>query len=315
MNDRLWLEHKWRNRFHTAALLLGMTLMLAFSGWLLAGKLGVGLILIAGAVILFFSPRMSPLLILKMQRAQPLSHYQAGEIHQLAARLAQQAGLKRAPKIFWIPSEGLNAFALRLGPSRYGIAMTAGLLSQLSLRELNGVLAHEISHLKNNDTQVMHLAAVMNHMVNTLSSFAKLLLFLNLGLLILSGTSMNWFPLFLLALAPMGSTLLQLALSRTREFDADLGAAALTGDPMGLARALAKLNHHEKSIFEQIFLPNRHGNTWLQTHPASSERIRRLQNLTVAPSRQQPREESLFPSHFPTQVKRFKLRHYQQYFV
>lgn len=305
MNNRLWLEHKWRNRFHTLALLLGLALMLAFSGWLIGGLFGVAMVLIVATAILFFSPRMSPIQILKMQKAQPLSHYQAGEIHHLAAKLAAKAGLKRAPKIFWIPSEGMNAFALRLGPDRYGIAITAGLLSSLSLRELYGVLAHEISHLQTQDTQVMHLATVINHVVGTLSNFAKLLLFFNFGLMILSGYTMNWLPLILMAGAPVASTLLQLALSRTREFNADLGAAALTGDPEGLASALTKLEHQDRSIFQRLFLPQSQANAWLQTHPASAERIRRLRHLKLKPNHYGP--ETLFGPSFQPSLGRFKV--------
>jgi len=306
MNDRLWLEHKWRNRIHTAALLIGLGMLLAALGWLFGGQLGLIWVAFLGAAIMFFGPRVSPLLILKVQRARRMSPYHYGDIYQYSGTLAHRAGLAGPPQLFLIPTSGLNAFALELEKGQPAIAMTAGLLDHLSRRELVGVLAHEISHLRHRDTKVMYLAAVMNHLVGTFAGFGRLLLLVSLPLFLLTGTLLNWFPLLLMALAPIPSQMLQLALSRTREFDADLGAAQLTGDPNGLASALTKLDRFEENFFQRLFFPTRQPNDWLRTHPQSKERIRRLRNLSLNPdfvqqhcsipvARDIPRQRSTYP--------------------
>lgn len=283
MNDRLWLEHKWRNRIHTAAILAGLGLLLAALGWMIGGQLGLIWILFLGGTIMVFGPRVSPLLILKVQRARPMPPHHFDDIYQYAAELSRRAGLSGLPKLFLIPTSGLNAFALELGKGQPAIAMTAGLLDHLTRRELVGVLAHEISHLRHKDTKVMHLAGVMNHLVSTFAGMGRILLLLSIPLFLLTGTLLNWFPLLLMALSPIPSQILQMALSRTREFDADLGAAELTGDPHGLASALTKLDRFEENIFQRLFFPNHKPNDWLRTHPPSNERIRRLRNLSLNP--------------------------------
>ncbi|NOZ37230.1 MAG: M48 family metalloprotease, partial [Gammaproteobacteria bacterium] len=148
-------------------------------------------------------------------------------------------------------------------------------------RETIGVLAHEISHIQNNDMWVMGIADMFSRLTSMLSLFGQLLLLLNLPLIIFSAVSINWMAILILIFAPSLSALAQLGLSRTREYDADLNAARLTGDPEGLARALLKIERQQGSFMERIFLPGRRipDPSLLRTHPPTDERVRRLMEL------------------------------------
>jgi len=158
------------------------------------------------------------------------------------------------------------------------IAVTDGLLRLLDSREMTGVLAHEVSHIRSNDTWVMSVADLFSRLTNILSLLGLLLLFINLPLILLSYVSISWLAILNLIFAPNLSALAQLGLSRTREYDADMSAARLTGDPRGLARALVKIERCSSSFFERIFLPGRRipEPSMLRTHPPTEERVQRL---------------------------------------
>jgi heat shock protein HtpX len=180
----------------------------------------------------------------------------------------------------------LNAFAVG-APNQAAIAVTDGLLRNLTLREVAGVLAHEISHVRSNDLWVMGLADLFSRATSLMSLMGQFLLLLNIPLLLFGQAAINWFVVLLLIFAPNLSALAQLALSRTREYDADLNAARLTGDPEGLARALQKIEHVQGGWLERIFMPGRRvpEPSLLRTHPQTDERISRL----LALRRQVPR--------------------------
>jgi heat shock protein HtpX len=180
-------------------------------------------------------------------------------------------------------------------------------LRQLTLRELAGVIAHEISHIRNNDMSVMGLADLVSRMTNMLALFGQLLVVVNLPLYLLTGAAVPWLAIGLLMIAPTITALLQLALSRTREFDADLGAVALTGDPQGLASALARLESQRGSLWERVFLPGRREPepSLLRTHPRTEERIERLLELSreerpqLVPGVMPVDTIFLLPNHYP----------------
>jgi heat shock protein HtpX len=176
-----------------------------------------------------------------------------------------------------------NAFALG-SRSRPYVAVTDCLLRRLDPRELAGVLAHEISHIRSNDLRVMGLADMLSRGTRMLSWIGQLLLIINLPLMLTGQVMVPWLAILVLLVAPTASALLQLALSRTRELDADLNAVRLTGDPRGLARALARLEQLKGGILSRILLPER-GNpepSLLRTHPVTEQRIRRLLELDEA---------------------------------
>lgn len=276
----VWRQHAWHNRAQTLVLLALMGGFLALLGWLLWGRDGILMLLVAGAVGVFFNPAFSPWLVMRLYDARPLAPGQAPALAQAVAALTGRAGLPREPELYYVPSPLLNAFAVG-SRERSAIGLTDGLLRELDLRELVGVLAHEVSHIRNDDLRVMGLADTFSRATSTLSLVGQFLLILNLPLILLTEVTINWWAIALLVFAPSLSALAQLALSRTREFDADLNAARLTGDPDGLARALAKLERIQGGWLERIFMPGRRVEqpSILRTHPETNERIARLMAL------------------------------------
>ncbi len=279
--DRVtWLENAWRNRLQSLLLLAVMGAFLAALGWLLWGGQGLWMLLGMGAVAVAFNPSISPALVMRLYGARPIPEHELPELHRLVAQLAGRAGLARPPSLYLVPSGMLNAFAVGT-PEEASLGLTDGLLRQLNLRELAGVLAHEISHVRNRDLWVMGLADLFSRATSMLSWFGQFLLLLNLPLLMMGGVTISWSAILLLVFAPTLSALAQLALSRTREFDADLNGARLTGDPDGLASALLKIERVQGSWLERVFLPGRRipEPSLLRTHPETSERVARLMAL------------------------------------
>ncbi len=270
-----------RNALHTALLIGGMLAILAGLKWLFFGGTSLILLLVLTAIVLLLSPRISPRLILRLYKARPVSYRQAPQIAQILVELTRRAGLPEPPRLYYIPSRLINALALGT-PRSSAVAVTDGLLRGMNLRELVAVLAHEVSHLRNRDTWVMGVADTICRLTSILSLGGQIMLLFYIVLLPFRDVGrIPWLGILLLILAPTLSSLLQLALSRTREFEADLGAAELTGDPRGLASALAKMERLEASLFERIFLPGRRipEPSLLRTHPSMEERIRRLLEL------------------------------------
>ena len=199
-------------------------------------------------------------------------------------QLAERAELPTVPQLYYIPSRALNAFSLGTRNAA-AVAITDGMLRALTLRELAAVLAHEMSHIANNDLWIMKLADVISRATSFLSYFGIFLLLLNVPLLMTASTTVPWLLVLMFLFAPTLMSLLQLALSRTREYDADLDAARLTNDPAALAAALAKLERYQGRFWEDIFLPGRRipEPSLLRTHPPTEERVRRLLEIAREP--------------------------------
>lgn len=249
-------------------------------GWLVAGGIGV-IWAIAGVVVLvLLNPHVSPRLILRMYRAVPLGPRLAPELVALVRELATRSGLPTPPALYYVPSKMINAFTLGRQDNA-SLAVTDGLLRQLPPREVTGVLAHEITHIRYNDVWAMGLSDLFSRLTSAFSTLGLLLLILNIPLYFLSENRVGWGAILTLVFAPTFSALMQLALSRVREYDADVGAAEITGDPRGLASALARMERYQGRIFEQVFLPGRGlpAPSLLRTHPSTEERIRRLLEL------------------------------------
>jgi heat shock protein HtpX len=197
----------------------------------------------------------------------------------------QELVVPRSIPMHLVPSSMLNAFAVgRRGDS--AIAVTDGLIRSLTLRELAGVLAHEVSHIAHEDLRVMAFADMVARYTSFMSTFGIFTLFINIGF-VAGGYEVQvpWLAVLVLVLSPTIGSLLQLALSRTREFDADLGAAMLTGDPDGLASALIKLDRAQARHWEAMMLPGGRipDPSILRTHPATPERVARLMALKDHP--------------------------------
>jgi heat shock protein HtpX len=279
--DPFHSPHRLTNRLHTVLLLGGMIALLAACGWIVAGPEGGLWALALGGISLAFAPRMSPQMVLGLYGAVPVRPWDLPDVVRVLNELAERAGLPAPPQLYWIPSPTLNAFAMgRRGDA--AIAVTDGMIRTLTLRELSGVLAHEVSHVRNGDLWLMGLADTVSRLTRMMSLFGQILLLFNLPLLLTGAVTIPWGLILLLVLAPTIGALLQLALSRTREYDADLGGALLTGDPMALAGALRKLERNGRGLWESLLMPGRRdpNPSLLRTHPPTEERIRRLAALS-----------------------------------
>jgi heat shock protein HtpX len=196
---------------------------------------------------------------------------------QVVEELSRRADLPAVPDIYVIPSPVINAFATGI-KSNALIAVTQGMLNKLTARELTGVLAHEMAHVRNNDLWIMSLADTMSRFTHFMALMAIVIAMISVPMALFGGPPVPWFSIFVLYFAPTVSSLLQLGLSRAREYDADHIGAELTGDPEGLASALHKIESYQGRILETIFVPGRSVPvpSLLRTHPPTEERIRRL---------------------------------------
>ncbi|GHD53857.1 peptidase M48 [Thalassobaculum fulvum] len=279
-NGRRRSVHRLRNILHSVVLVLGMALIAAACAWALWGWEGV--LWAVGAVVLAMglSPSIPPGLVLSLYRARPMSRAEFPEGYALSDELARRAGLPVPPRLHYVPSAVANAFAVG-NRQDAALAVSDGMLRTLTARELAGVLAHEISHVANNDLWIMNLADAMSRATALLSNVGIVLLALNLPLVLMGAVAVPWSLILVLVLSPTAMSLLQLALSRAREYEADLGAAGLTGDPAGLASALLRLERQQGRIWESILMPGRNvpDPSLLRTHPPTAERVRRLMDL------------------------------------
>lgn len=274
--------HKTRNTLHSVLLVGSLGLLTGVSAWLLWGGMGVAVTLVAIGVIYAFAPRLPPEVLMQMYRGRPVDPRNGSAILHMVDVLSDRAELPAPPKVYVIPSMTLNAFATGT-PEKAMIGVTEGLLRRLTLNELAGVLAHEISHIRNNDLAVMTLADVMTRFTQMLSYLAIFLALFNLPAFLLGDSEISFLGLLLLYLAPTAGSLIQLALSRTREYDADLEGAGLTGDPESLAAGLEKLERYQGRFWEDMMLPvpgrRMPQPSLLRSHPLTAERVARLRAL------------------------------------
>lgn len=275
-------EHRDRNRLHSIALLGGIGAVVALGAYLLWGAIGIVLAAATIAFVALMSPRLAPEALMRLYRARPIDPRSGGQLLDVVNILARRAELPSVPAVYVIPSSTLNAFATG-SPARSAIAITEGLLRRLTLREIVGVLAHEMSHVRNNDLWVMGLADLMTRFTQSLSLVAMVLAVLNVLAILTGEMLVSWLAILLLYLAPTLASLLQLGLSRAREYDADLEAAMLTGDPAGLASALRRLEEAQGSLWEDLLYPvpgrRMPVPSVLRTHPPTADRIARLIEL------------------------------------
>lgn len=269
-----------RNRIHSLVLLGAMTALLAALGWSLAGLAGIILAAALGAAGMLAGRRASAILLLRMHRARRIEPGEAPLLWDMVAELAGRARLERGPALFHIPSPAMQAFSLEV-PGGTAIAVTDGLLRNMSTRELAAVLAHEISHIASRDVRLMTLADLAARVTRSLAFAGWMLVIVSLPLALAGQPVISWLTLVLLVSGPTVSGLMQFGLSRAREYDADLGAVALCGDPEALASALARLEAYQGRLWEQMLLPGYRlpEPSLLRTHPETGERVRRIRHL------------------------------------
>ena len=276
------------NTFKTAFLLTLLTLLLMFIGRAFGGQNGMILALVAAAVMNFVSYFYSDKIALAMYRAQPATREQLPRAYQAVERLTQKIGIPM-PKIYVIPNDSPNAFATGRNPSHASVAVTQGILNLLTDEELEGVLAHELGHVNNRDILISSVAATIAGAITMLASIARWGMFFGgMGGRDSRDRGGGIGAILMLILAPIAASLIQLAVSRSREYQADETGARFTGNPYALASALQKLDAYSRRLPMQatpstahlfIIQPLLGGMSFgslFSTHPPIAKRIERL---------------------------------------
>jgi heat shock protein HtpX len=275
------------NTFKTALLLTALTLLLMFIGRSFGGQNGMLIALAFAAVMNFVSYFFSDKIALAMYRARPVTREELPRAYQAVERLTQRVGLPM-PKMYVIPTNSPNAFATGRNPSHASVAVTQGILDLLTDEELEGVLAHELGHVRNRDILISSIAATVAGAITYLAHMGRwAMIFGGFGGRDDRDRGGGFGALLMLILAPIAATLIQLAVSRSREYEADSTGAHLTGNPYALASALQKLDASSRRLplaatpstahlfIIQPFLGMNLGNLF-STHPPIAKRIERL---------------------------------------
>jgi len=283
------------NGFRTTILLALLTALLVWLGDMFGGRQGAGMALIFAGGMNFFSYWFSDKIVLRMYGAQEVSPNDDPELHGLVRDLATRAGLPM-PKVYVIPEETPNAFATGRDPQHAAVAVTHGIRRILNKRELAGVLGHELAHVMNRDILISTIAATLAGAISYLAYMAQWAAMFGGGRSRDDeGGGGNIFGLlFMMIVAPLAAMLIQMAVSRSREYGADAGGAKICGDPLALASALRKLHMGAQNIPLQVsgatanatahmFIVNPLSGGGIanlfSTHPPMEERIARLEAM------------------------------------
>ncbi|MBI4064669.1 MAG: zinc metalloprotease HtpX [Elusimicrobia bacterium] len=280
------------NTFKTFLLMAGLTILMVFIGELVGGKSGLIMGLGFAVVSNVFSYYFSDKIVLALYRAKPADEARFGDLHQMVDELAAKAGIPK-PRLYIIPGPMANAFATGRDPQHAVVAATEGILQVLSPKELRGVLAHEISHVVHRDILISTIAATMAGAIYMVARIAQWSMWFGGGH---RDDERGGNPIALLAvaiIAPLAAMLIQMAVSRNREYAADQGGAHLSDDPLALAEALKKIHNASRLTHWQpnpttahLFIANplkaESILTLFSTHPPLEKRIARLQELAAA---------------------------------
>lgn len=273
------------NLMKTAILMAAITALFMAIGSLLGGRQGMMLALIVALGMNFFSYWFSDKLVLRMYNAKEVDESSAPQFYGMVRELAQRAELPM-PRVYLIDENAPNAFATGRNPQNAAVAATTGILRVLSERELRGVMAHELAHVKHRDILISTISATMAGAISMLANFA----------MFFGGRDNEGRPanpivgLLVMLLAPLAASLIQMAISRAREFEADRGGAEISGDPQALASALQKIHRYAQGMpmeaaerhpeTAQMMIMNPLSGGGLRglfsTHPSTEERVERL---------------------------------------
>ncbi|CAG4883997.1 Protease HtpX homolog [Georgfuchsia toluolica] len=276
------------NWFKTSLLMAAIVALFGIVGGMIGGERGMLLALVFGGGMNLFSYWFSDKMVLRMYNAQEVDESSSPYLYGMVKGLAQKAGLPM-PRVYLIDEAQPNAFATGRNPEHAAVAATTGIVRMLSERELRGVMAHELTHVKHRDILISTIAATMAGAISALANFAMFF-----GSRDENGRPANPLAGILVAiLAPLAAMLIQMAISRAREFEADRGGAEISGDPNALADALAKIDAYARGIpmasaeahpeTAQMMIMNPLSGEGLaglfRTHPSTEERIARLRAL------------------------------------
>ena len=276
------------NWLKTSILMAGIIALFGAIGMMLGGKQGMLLALVFGGAMNIFAYWNSDKMVLRMYNAQPVDETSSPYLYNMVRELAARAQLPM-PKVYIIHEDQPNAFATGRNPEHAAVAATSGILQMLSERELRGVMAHELAHVKHRDILLSTISATMAGAISSLANFA----------MFFSGRDSEGRPsnpiasIAVALLAPLAASLIQMAISRAREFEADRGGAEIAGDPHALADALMKIDAFARGIpmptaeahpeTGQMMIMNPLSGGGLRglfsTHPATEERVARLRAL------------------------------------
>jgi heat shock protein HtpX len=266
------------NLSQSLTLLASLGTVAGISAYLLAGITGVAAVAVLVIAVAVSAPHLSAETLMRFYTAR-LVPADDSQLSSLVDVLAWRAGLTHRPDLYLIPSLTLNAFAAGTA-EKPAIAVSEGLVRRLTLRELAGVLAHEMSHIRNGDLWIMGLADVAARVVQSFSYCAFALAVFNAAAYLRGGEMVSWVAIALMYLTPAIINVIQLALSRAREFEADRLAAAITGDPLALASALRRVETYTGHFWEDLTppVPARRvpQPSLLRTHPPADQRVARL---------------------------------------
>jgi len=273
------------NLMKTAILMAAITALFMFLGQMFGGQNGMMLALVIALGLNFFSYWFSDKIVLRMYHAREVDDSTAPQFVRMIRELATNAGLPM-PRVYLIDEQAPNAFATGRNPAHAAVAATTGIVQLLSERELRGVMAHELAHVKHRDILISTISATMAGAISMLANFA----------MFFGGRSGDGRPhnplagILVAILAPLAASLIQMAISRAREFEADRGGAEISGDPQALASALQKIHHYAQGI--PLMAAERHPETaqmmimnplsggglrgLFSTHPPTEERVERL---------------------------------------
>nr|WP_297352869.1 zinc metalloprotease HtpX [uncultured Caldimonas sp.] len=273
------------NLLKTAVLMAAITGLFMAIGSLLGGQQGMMLALILALGMNFFSYWFSDKLVLKMYNAREVDETTAPQFYRMVRELAQRADLPM-PRVYIIDENAPNAFATGRNPQNAAVAATTGIMRVLTDRELRGVMAHELAHVRHRDILISTISATMAGAISMLANFAMFF-----GGRDSEGRPVNPIvSILVMLLAPLAASLIQMAISRAREFEADRGGAEISGDPQALASALEKIHRYARGI--PLEAAERHPETaqmmimnplsggglrgLFSTHPSTEERVARL---------------------------------------
>ncbi len=274
------------NWFKTTVLFAAILALFVMIGGLIGGREGMLMALLLGGGMNFFAYWFSDKMVLRMYNAQPVDETSSPYLYNMVHELAGRAGLPM-PRVYLIDEAQPNAFATGRNPENAAVAATTGIVSLLSERELRGVMAHELAHVKHRDILTSTIAATLAGAISALANFAMFF-----GGRDEEGRPANAVVSIIVAIiAPIAAMLIQMAISRAREFEADRGGAEISGDPLALASALAKIDAYARGIpfptaeahpaTAQMMIMNPLAgggiDTLFSTHPKTAERIARLE--------------------------------------
>lgn len=273
----------------TGILLAGIVALFGAVGGLIGGQQGMLIALLIGGAMNFFAYWFSDTMVLKLYRAREVDATSAPQFYNMVQELAQRANLPM-PRVYIIDEAQPNAFATGRNPQNAAVAATTGILQLLSARELRGVMAHELAHVKNRDTLISTISATIAGAISTLANFG---MWFGLSNNNREGGGNPVLAILVMIIAPIAAMMIQFAISRTREFGADRGGAEICGDPHALADALAKIDRYAKGLpmptaeqhpaTAQMMIINPLSGGGLaglfSTHPSTEERIMRLRAM------------------------------------